>query len=244
MNCIILAAGYSTRLQADLNKSGNNKLIGFPKALLPIGKSCIFDILLSWIPQSTNIVIVTNSIYYEKFRNHLKDKEHIKIIDDKTSKPEERLGSIGDLLLGMKHLPEGDFILLGSDTIFNIAFDEMEEIFLKKNANLHLAYTDNSKDISKKGVIEANEEGKIIGFEEKPSKPKTQIAGIPVYFIKKETIPFIKEYDSKHSDKMDRLGDLISFLIKKTPWFVVISKQIAYDVGDLETYQKLLDGKK
>ena len=240
MNYIILAGGYGTRFKEDLEKEGKEKLKDLPKALLPIGNSCILNRIFEWLPKYANTTVVTNDLFFNKFKDHLSDKNNVKIINDETKSPEEKLWSVGDLILALRSLPRDDFLLLSSDTIFNIKFTDLEKEILEKKSNIHLAYREDSKEIHKKGVMEIDTKGKIISLEEKPEKPQTKMAGIPVYFIKKETIPYIEEYYKKYPNKLDRLGDMISYLIKKTEWYALIDNGKVYDIGSLEMYNKLI----
>ncbi|MBI4144472.1 NTP transferase domain-containing protein [Candidatus Woesearchaeota archaeon] len=239
MNCIVLAAGYGTRLLKDLT-SEYAYLQEYPKALLPLGKTCLLDKLLEWLPKTIHKkLLVTNDKYYDKFTKHLQGK-NFTIINDKTKTPETRKGAIGDLLLALDQMGEEDFVLLASDMMLYATFEEMNDIFESRNANVQLSYVEHTDRIKQKGVLELDPQNKITGFEEKPQIPKTRNASTPVYFIKKDTIPYIRQYAREHPDKLDRPGDMMGYLVKHTTWYAIVSKNQPYDIVGLDSYKELL----
>ena len=75
MKCIILGAGYATRLYP-LTEN-------FPKPLLPIGKSTIIDLLIDDLAQNTKIdefIVISN----HKFYNHFLEWKNKKSSDRKS----------------------------------------------------------------------------------------------------------------------------------------------------------------
>lgn len=111
MKCIVIAAGYATRL-GELTKN-------FPKPLLKIGNTTILDRMLDdieAIPDISEVVIVTNHKFAhifeawaeERMANHPpKQGEReglITILDDGTETNDTRLGAVCDLLLAIEML--------------------------------------------------------------------------------------------------------------------------------------------
>ena len=95
MQCILLAAGYATRLYP-LTKN-------LPKALLKLGDETIIDMITDKIfevPEVENVYVVTNARFYGVFcdwaNNHLQSGR-ITILNDGTTDNSNRLGAIGDL---------------------------------------------------------------------------------------------------------------------------------------------------
>src|SRR3989344_1509317 len=101
MKCIILCAGFATRLYP-LTKN-------VPKPLLNVGKKTILDSIISKvssIKEVKEIYIVTNDVFFNQFNdwkmNHDKNnsknnRQHIHILNDGVKKNETRLGTVGDL---------------------------------------------------------------------------------------------------------------------------------------------------
>ena len=106
MKCLILAAGYATRLYP-LTEN-------FPKPLLKIKDKTILDWLIEDL-NSFNAIseyyIVTNHKYFNEFDkwNHY---DNFKIIDDGTTQNEKRLGAVKDIELVLDSTSINDDLLI------------------------------------------------------------------------------------------------------------------------------------
>ena len=116
MKAIILAAGYATRLYP-LTKD-------FPKPLLEVGGKAIMDHIMEKIERVSlidGIYVVTNHRFYGHFvnwANHSGYAKPIKVIDDKTTSNEDRLGAIGDLQFVMEQEKlEDDLLVMAGDNL-------------------------------------------------------------------------------------------------------------------------------
>ncbi len=93
MKCLILAAGYATRLYP-LTEN-------FPKPLLSVGEKTILDWLVDDIDTANmadEYVVISNHKYAHYFENWAKTKQQkITVVDDGTSTNETRLGAVKDI---------------------------------------------------------------------------------------------------------------------------------------------------
>ena len=131
MKCIILCAGYATRLRKYINSK--------PKALITIQDKPILNYLIEKIEkihEVTEIIIVSNKKYYNQFldwQKNIKTNKSIKIIHDNTSREEEKLGAIGDIQYVINHENiEDDMIVMASDNFFDFDLNEMMTLFHQK----------------------------------------------------------------------------------------------------------------
>lgn len=129
MTCIILAAGYATRLLPITHS--------FPKPLLPVRGRTVLDLLVDNIGLSERIdrfVVVTNHRNIEYFNIwNRKRKEIISVIDDMTETNNTRLGFVGDLDLAISTLPnEEDLLVVSGSVLFDLNLGEFIEMALKK----------------------------------------------------------------------------------------------------------------
>ncbi|MBQ7173745.1 MAG: NTP transferase domain-containing protein, partial [Clostridia bacterium] len=89
MKCLILAAGYATRLYP-LTEN-------FPKPLLPVAGKPILDWLIEDLEQSGSIdeyVVISNHKFAHHFEEWKKSRpETISVVDDGTESNETRLGA-------------------------------------------------------------------------------------------------------------------------------------------------------
>ena len=233
---IILCAGYATRLYP--------LTIEKPKPLLKVADKPIINYLVEKIENINEIdevFVVTNNKFYDNFmqwkiKNEFKKK--VIIVNDKTTSNEDRLGSIGDInfVIDSENINE-DMVVLGGDNLFE---DELEPVnsFFKAKKSPVVALNDvKDKKIAKlMGVVEVNEKNKIMGFEEKPEKPKSTLVSTLVYFLRKDDINIMKECIKE--GKADRAGDFIKYISEKEDVYAFIFKKKWYDIGSFSQLEE------
>ena len=123
MKVLILAAGYGTRLQSVAKNT--------PKPLLDINGRPMIDYILEKfvsIKDVAEVVVVTNNKFYENFiawKNSKRIATPIRIVNDGTNSPEDRLGSVGDMDFVWKNeATVDDWIVVGGDNIFDFLTDQ------------------------------------------------------------------------------------------------------------------------
>ncbi len=243
MDCILLAAGYATRLYP----LTENK----PKALLTMGSKTILDLVLEKverIKEINNIYVVTNHRFAQQFEDWAKDykgKKNVEILDDGTTNNDNRLGAIGDMkfVIDQKKIDDEIFVL-ASDNIFDFELTDMMEIYHDKNADVISAhYIEDINTLKAMGVLELGEENKVISFVEKPAEPKSHYGAPPFYIYKKETLALIDQY-LKEGNNPDAPGHFIPWLITKAPVYAYTFDVMTIDIGTPESYyeaQKLFE---
>ncbi|XP_069839639.1 glucose-1-phosphate thymidylyltransferase-like isoform X1 [Dendropsophus ebraccatus] len=255
MKAVILAAGYGTRLLKDLKNANEQQLqdlIGTPKPLLPIGGSPLISYWIEALQAELDpkdIFIVTNIIYYSKFKEWSKNYPSVTVISDGTSTNEERLGAVSCLQLIIEKFEMNDnIIVIGGDTLFYEDFhlhDVMKkyQVLYKNNneANLVLSYICKDEETTKYGILEADENYRITAIKEKPlaSDTASRQACPCFYIFSKHTVPRVKEFLNEKKDapidEKDAPGHFLSWLVTRKPvYFYSISGR--FDVGNLQSY--------
>lgn len=239
MKALLLAAGHSKRLEG---------LIGnLPKAFMKIeGKKIIDNLLekLEKIEDLNEVYVITNDRFYSQFqewKNNLKTNLNIEIKSDKTLTNETRLGAIGDIIYSIENFDiNDDLMILATDSHFNFELDGFVESFRKEKYDLVLGQKIYDKESLKRfGVAELDENNLIIGMEEKPNNPKSDIAVYAAYIYKKETLPLLYDYKKEGYD-LDAPGNFISWLYKRNPTKVYVFEEDFFDVGTKDTYNLLV----
>jgi glucose-1-phosphate thymidylyltransferase len=239
MKCIILAAGYATRLYP-LTK---NK----PKPLLDVAGKPILEHILEKVWKVTDInevFIVTNDRFYPCFIEWKKGYRFtgkIHIVNDGTTANENRLGAIADLQFTIDNAGIDDEIMvLAGDNLFDFELYCFVEFYRTKASDCITVHEVNDIcRLKRTGVIEADEQWKVISFEEKPENPKTNLAVPPFYIYKKETLPLIKEYLIEGNNP-DAPGNFIPWLIKKKDVYAFKFEGERYDIGTPESYETVI----
>ena len=211
MKCILLCAGYATRL-FPLTEN-------FPKALLKVGGKAIIDYTLekvNKIDDIDEIYLVTNAKYTKHFEDWANEKNNIKpikVFNDGTVSNDDRLGAIGDI----------EFV------IENAKVDDDKE----KKAPCVCVRKENYELLKRLGVAELDDNMRMVGFEEKPAEPKGKYAVYAEYIYPREIVPQIKTY-LEEGNSCDAPGNLVAYLYKKMPLYAYEFSGECFDIGTHE----------
>jgi len=231
MKAIILAAGFGTRL----HPLTENKA----KPLLEIKGRPLLDYIVKKIPSDVEeIILVSNGKFYDDFVKWNDNSEKkLKIINNGVFSNEERQGGISDLWLAISKLGIDDILVLHGDTLFDFSLEEFVNSFKEaRNVSIGLHKMD-FEEAKRFGVVEVSH-GKIIGIEEKPKEPKSDLIMAGFYIIPKEKIVLIEDYL-----KTDKNKEGVTFLIQdwvgKEPISPFVFEGVLEDIGTREVYERL-----
>ena len=186
MKGIVLAGGAGTRL--------------YP-ASLPISKILlpIYDKPMIYYPLSTlmlagirDILIITNEADYDNFKKVLGDGSQFGLKLEYKIQYVQR-GIADAFILGEDFIAGDDVALILGDNIFHgHGFSTIMGNALKNNTGATVfGYT--VKDPERFGVVEFDENKKVLSLEEKPSKPKSNYAVTGLYFYDNRVCEFAKK---------------------------------------------------
>jgi len=238
MKCIILCAGYATRLYP--------LTLDQPKPLLPVkGKPMLNYAIdkLELIKEIDEIFIITNDKFYNSFlewSKNLATNKKIKIINDNTKSNEDRLGGLRDLwlVIQQENIKEDLFVIAG-DNFFDFNLNGFVNFFKEKNKNTIGLY--DIKDISKAsnfGILEINKDNEIISFEEKPEHPKSSLVSTALYLYTKEELKKIEEY-MKTDNPKEGPGYLIPYFMNFQDVNGYVFSGKWWDIGSKEIYEEV-----
>ena len=206
MKCILLCAGYATRL-FPLTEN-------FPKALLDIeaGKPLLDYILdeVNTIDIVDEIYLITNAKYYNHFNDWAMKKNNVKkitVINDMTDSNDNRLGAIGDIkyVIDSQKIND-DLLIIAGDNLFDYKLKDVVDYYKNKNAVTVCAKQINDINILK-------------GF-----------AYLYPKFVINEIVNYLKE-----GNKPDAPGYLVEYLYKKYPVYAYKFEGNCYDVGTFDS---------
>lgn len=236
MQCILLAAGYATRLYPLTENR--------PKALLEIGDRTILDMVTDKIDEVSDvdtIYIITNEKFYANFlewSKSYKGPKKIKVLNDHTTTNDNRLGAIGDIKYVLDNEKIDDEILvMASDNMFEFPLTDFVDMYRAKDADMICAHViENKEDLHSMGVVELDADGKVLSFEEKPEKPKSDYGVPPFYLYKKDTLPLIDKY-LKEGNNPDAPGHFIPWLIGHRDVYAYVFDTVCIDIGTPDSYR-------
>ncbi len=236
MKCILLNAGYATRLYP-LTKDK-------PKSLLLVGGKPILEHILKKVEKVdaiNEIIIVSNYKFYDQFtewKEKYKTNKIIKVLNDGTTDNSNRLGAIADIQYAIDYYKiNEDILVLAGDNLFDFELTEFYNYY--KDINYDCITTHELSDINdlrRTGVIEIDENNKVISFEEKPINPKSNLAVPPFYIYKSSTLPLIKKYLDEGNNP-DAPGNFVPWLINHKDVYAYKFSGNRYDIGTLESYE-------
>ena len=231
MKCIILCAGYATRLYP-LTKN-------FPKPLLKVGNKAILDHIIdkvNKINEVDKIYVVSNDKYYNQFLEHYKLKSNIEVVNDMTVSNEDRLGPTGDVIYTISNKEiDDDLLIIAGDSLFTYELDKMYEYFKQVKITVISGREETDVDLLRRlGVVTLDSNNKVTGFIEKPKEPISNIGTYLTYMIAKKDIKYYYQFKEEgYLDKAD--CNLIEYLYKKSDVYTYKFKGEYYDVGTHET---------
>lgn len=234
MKCLILAAGYATRLYP-LTKN-------FPKPLLAVGGKSILDWLVDDIGTAgcvEEFVVVSNHKYIAHFAAWGRGKaQRITILDDGSTSNETRLGAVRDVQFALERMsPLEDLLLIAGDNVVNFSLTKFIAYAREKRASCVMRYFEpDAKKLCKTGVLEVDGNDRVLSMEEKPARPKTHWACPPFYYYTAADAQRISEGIAAGCGT-DAPGSYVAWLCGKAPVYAMKMPGERYDIGDLETYK-------
>lgn len=240
MKALILAAGYGTRLYPlTLDK---------PKPLLPVASRPIADYILDKLEKVKKIdevLVVTNekfSGHFDRWAREIKFARPVRSINDGTLSNETRLGAIGDInLVVTKEGIKDDLLVVGGDNLFDLDLARFAEFAQSKSpgASVAVRVVKNAEKIKKYGVVSVDKDARITDFQEKPERPKSDLAAMCIYYFPKEKLGLFSKYLNSGANK-DAPGHYIEWLSKNDAVYGYRFEGEWFDIGDMESY-KLAD---
>ncbi|XP_077978996.1 UTP--glucose-1-phosphate uridylyltransferase-like [Glandiceps talaboti] len=191
----------------------------------------------------------TNGFYYNQFEEWAKNFPNVKILNDNTTSNETRLGAVACIHLAVTQFDiQESLIVIGGDTLFGSDFSLQEIITKYKgyndnqgNTSLVLYNECNDDETHRHGILEIDEENKVVTFLEKPNPEDTPSRkACPCFYIySKEVLNMLETFLHDHTDKplvlRDAPGHFVKYITDRTVLFAEKTSQ-RFDIGNLQSY--------
>ena len=236
MKCLILAAGYATRLYP-LTEN-------FPKPLLKVGDKTILDWLVDDLDGCRKIdeyVVISNGKFAEHFEAWAKGKsQKITVVNDGTYSNDTRLGAVGDVSYALDVCDiDDDVLIIAGDNVLDFSLAEFVDYAVKKRASCIMRYFEaDVKRLSKSGVVTLGDGDNVVSMDEKPACPRSNWCAPPFYFYTKEDVRKI-DYAISDGCGVDAPGSFVAWLCDKTEVYAMEMPGKRYDIGNIESYEKV-----
>jgi D-glycero-alpha-D-manno-heptose 1-phosphate guanylyltransferase len=219
---IILAGGMGTRLRSVLPD--------LPKCMAPVAGKPFVDYVINYcLDQGIRSFIFSLGYRHEIITNHLEANfpslKYEVVIED------EPLGTGGAIQLAMTKAGPGPVAVLNGDTLYLGDLQRAATFHIDKKADCTLILKP-MKQFERYGVVEIDEQGKIIGFREKQYYDEGLING-GIYIL--NPVSFLSEaLSSRFSFEKDYLEQLYSF----RNFAGIVQDQYFIDIGIPEDYER------
>lgn len=227
MKAFLLAAGLGTRLRPLTDT--------VPKCLVPIRGQP----LLGWWFQ----LLLKNNVTEVLVNTHYLDTQVRSYIDQYNKQKtgltaieyyeKELLGSGGTVRENRNFVKnEESFFICYADNLTNIKLSELHKAYLRNNGIVTIALF-HAEHPEQCGIVELGENEKVLKFEEKPEKPKSDLANAGVYIANNLLFDYISddEFVDFGKDVLPKLsGNMYGWKIKD---YII-------DVGTYENYIKAI----
>ena len=236
MKCLILAAGYATRLYP-LTEN-------FPKPLLKVGDKAILDWLIDDIDGAGLVdeyVVISN----HKFARHFLDwaatkTQKVTVVDDGTSSNETRLGAVRDIQFAIDKLGlDEDMLVIAGDNLLDFSLQRFVHYAHEKQTSCIMRFWEkDEKRLQKCGVVTIDENDRVLRMVEKPSTPETNWCCPPFYYYTREDARLVQK-GIESGCGVDAPGSYIAWLCTQTAVHAMEMPGRRYDIGNLQSYEQV-----
>lgn len=236
MKCLILAAGYATRLYP-LTEN-------FPKPLLEIKGKTILDWLVDDVDTLGEVdeyVVISNHKYAHHFEAWAKSKEQrITVVDDGTVSNENRLGAVKDIQYAIDTLfIDDDMLVIAGDNVLDFSLTKFIEYAKKKQTSCIMRYYEpDFQRLLKCGVVTIDENDRILNMTEKSPTPATHWCCPPFYYYTKEDARLVS-VGIANGCGTDAPGSYMAWLSEQVLLHAMQMPGRRFDIGDVASYEKV-----
>lgn len=236
MKCLILAAGYATRLYP-LTEN-------FPKPLLKVQEKTILDWLIDDIDASGQVdeyVVISNHKFAHHFDAWAKTKtQKITVVDDGTESNETRLGAVKDIQFAIDKLGlDSDMLVIAGDNLLDFSLTKFVAYAQQKKASCVMRfYQPDRQKLLKTGVVTVDETDRILRMTEKSPTPETHWCCPPFYYYTREDARLVEKGIAAGCGT-DAPGSYIAWLCQQVSVYAMEMPGSRYDIGNLESYEQV-----
>ena len=235
MQCIILAAGYATRLSPLTDN--------FPKPLLEVGGKSILDWMLDDLEANAEIsryVLVSNHKFLHHFQQWARRRPgRIVVVDDGTVTNEGRLGAVRDIQLAMAQASPGEATLVAAgDNLLDFSLAALLEYFRAKRTTCIMRYEElDDAHLRKCGVATVDGEERVVAMTEKsPSPPSRWVC--PAFYCFTPADLALVPVALAEGCSADAPGSFVAWLAQRSPVHAMRMPGKRLDIGDMASYRR------
>jgi glucose-1-phosphate thymidylyltransferase len=204
--------------------------------LLPLAERPMLDYLvdrLREVGELQEIHLVTNARFADAFRDWA--PEDVIVHDDSTTSNEDRLGAIGDIAYAIDrgNLQGEDMLIVAGDNLIGYSLADFVDFWRGKDGSAIAVRDLGDRELLKQyGVVELDEDDRVVGLDEKPQEPKSDLAATASYLYLAEHLAELPHY-LEEGNPPDAPGNFMVWLHTREPVYGYRAEGEWYDIGDL-----------
>ena len=235
MKCVILAAGYATRLYPLAQNT--------PKSLLKVGDRTILDHLCDDISSCgvKDYILVSNHRFKEQFDNWAGGRSEVfTVLDDGSTDNSNRLGAVRDIEFAVKQCSlSEDLLVIAGDNVLDFSFSHFLNYFKRVGTSCIMRWYEQDLVADKKYcVCTVDSSDRVLEMQEKVVNPNSHWLVPPFYIYRASDIPLIERALSAGCPA-DAPGSLVQHLCPQTVFHAMEMPAKRYDIGTVESYEQV-----
>jgi glucose-1-phosphate thymidylyltransferase len=209
--------------------------------LLPLAGRPMLDYLVERIEavdEVDEIHVVTNARFagdLVAWASRVPASREITVWNDGTTSNEDRLGAIGDMrfTIDRGELDGEELLVVAGDNLIEYSLADFVRFWRSKPGASAVAVrqVDDRELIKQYGVVEVADDGRVVSLEEKPSRPRSNLAVTATYLFPAEHAALIAPY-LEEGNPPDAPGNFVAWLYQREPVFAFRFEGGWMDVGD------------
>jgi glucose-1-phosphate thymidylyltransferase len=188
--------------------------------LLPLAGRPMLDYLLDRVDEIVEldrVHLVSNARFADQFREWASQRSGrlpVEVLDDGTTSNDDRLGAIGDIRFTIERagLGDGDLFVVAGDNLIGYDLRDYVSFWREHGGSaIALRHEPDADLIRQYGVVEVDEAGRVVSFEEKPAEPRSSLAATAAYLYPAEHVALIPRYLDE-GNPPDAPGNFVAWL--------------------------------
>jgi glucose-1-phosphate thymidylyltransferase len=161
--------------------------------------------------------------------------------DKKSSLRSEDLGGSEESSLNREDIGGSDLLVVAADNLLFFSFQEFVDFARAKGTSCIMCHEQPSiEKLQRTGVVELDENNRVVGMEEKPQVPKSHWAVPPFYIYLKKDLDLVRHSVENGCGK-DAPGNLAHYMVEHTTMHAWPMSAGRFDIGSLDTYYEAVE---
>ena len=132
-------------------------------------------------------------------------------------------------------------LVVAADNLLFFSFQEFVDFAKAKGTSCIMCHEQPSiEKLQRTGVVELDENMKVLGMEEKPQVPKSHWAVPPFYIYTREDLDLVRHSVENGCGK-DAPGNLAHYMVEHTTMHAWPMSAGRFDIGSLDTYYEAVE---